>query len=120
MHSFMVALVAAWGGLWGSAPPVKHRVKHKHHVAPMRRALASWFYDAGVTGCGFHATYGIAALNVPCGTRLRLCYVGCVTATREDSGPYVAGRTFDLNPTVRAALHCPDLCWLRWRPLSSR
>lgn len=38
-----------------------------------------------------------ASLSVPCGARVRFCANGrCITATRTDSGPYVAGRAFDL------------------------
>ena len=33
-----------------------------------------------------------------------------VTGTVEDRGPYIAGRTFDLNPGLRDALACPDIC----------
>ena len=84
-------------------------------ATPTNVAIASWFDDSGATGCGFHTTYGIAALNIPCGARVLLCYSGCVVATREDSGPYVAGRLFDLNPTTRDAIGCTDLCPVRWR-----
>jgi hypothetical protein len=79
--------------------------------------IASWYDDSGSTGCGFHASYGIAALTVPCGTRVELCHDGCVTAVRDDSGPYVAGRMFDLNPTVKNAIGCGDLCTVRYRVL---
>ena len=37
-----------------------------------------------------------------------------VTATMSDHGPYVAGRTFDLNAALKAALGCSDLCVVRW------
>jgi rare lipoprotein A len=49
-------------------------------------------------------TLTFASLIVPCGARVRFCVNGrCVTATRTDSGPYVAGRSFDLAlGTVRA------------------
>lgn len=86
-------------------------------------AVASWYVDTGTTGCGFHTTYGIATLlaTVTCGDRVRLRYGNrTVTATRDDSGPYVAGRTFDLNPTTRAALRCPDICNLTYRILPHR
>ena len=55
-------------------------------------AIASWYYDGGGTGCGFHATHGIATLIAPCGSRFQLCNgATCVVATRDDSGPYVVG-----------------------------
>jgi rare lipoprotein A len=64
-------------------------------LAPM---IASWYYDAGNTACGFHATYGVANKTLPCGTKVTLSYGGhTVVATVDDRGPYVYGRTFDLN-----------------------
>ncbi len=91
----------------------------KHTVAPVQGpSVASWYYDAGVTGCGFHTRYGIATLIAPCGTRIQICHAGsCIVATRDDSGPYVGGRTFDLNPISKAALGCGDLCSVTWRRL---
>jgi hypothetical protein len=82
-------------------------------------ALASWYYDGGTTGCGFHTGYGVATLIAPCGSRIRICNgPACIVATRDDSGPYVAGRTFDLNPTSRTALGCAAVCTVTWRLLS--
>ena len=50
-----------------------------------------------------------ASLTVPCGARVRFCVRGrCVVAVRRDSGPYVAGRTFDLNIGVVRALGFRD------------
>jgi len=44
--------------------------------------IASWYYDGGSTGCGFHATYGVATLIAPCGSRLRICNGSdCIVAT---------------------------------------
>jgi hypothetical protein len=79
-------------------------------------AIASWYYDAGTTGCGFHAHLGVATLVAPCGSRFRICNGSrCIVATRDDSGPYVGGRTFDLDPTSRSALDCSALCTVKWR-----
>lgn len=73
--------------------------------------IASWYDDSGGTGCGFHTTYGIATFVVPCGGHVLLKFGGhTVVATRDDSGPYVGGRVFDLNPTTKTALGCSDLC----------
>ena len=84
---------------------------------PMRTALASWYDQNGPGACGTGAQTGLkfASLTLPCGARVRFCYAGCVTATMADHGPYVAGRTFDLNANLRRALSCPDLCRVRWR-----
>ncbi len=68
-------------------------------------SIASWYYDAGGTACGFHAGLGVANRTLPCGTKVMLRYGGrSVTATVDDRGPYVAGRDWDLNQTTAAAL----------------
>lgn len=80
---------------------------------------ASWFDDGGGTSCGTHYTYGFATLrsDIPCGMTIEMIGPSgvLVAATREDSGPYVAGREFDLNPGLRDALGCGGLCSVRWR-----
>lgn len=67
-------------------------------IVALAPIVASWYYDAGSTACGFHATYGVANRTLPCGTKVTLSYGGrTVVATVDDRGPYVYGRTFDLN-----------------------
>jgi hypothetical protein len=92
-------------------------IKERWEVAhPMSWAIASWYDDAGATGCGFHAGYGIATFIVPCGGQVTISGpAGTVIATRDDSGPYVAGRLFDLDPAVKAATGCGDLCRVAYR-----
>jgi hypothetical protein len=99
--------------------------RHAERVSAAARPFlgpetASWYDDSGTTGCGFHAAYGIATLNgTPCGGRvtLRNAATGStVVATRDDSGPYVGGRMFDLGAAAKAALGCSDLCSVYWRP----
>lgn len=85
---------------------------------PMTAALASWYDDSGTTASGVHYTYGFASLifGSAWGRRVRFCHAGrCVVGRLDDHGPYVSGRTFDLNASLKAALACSDLCWLRWR-----
>lgn len=83
----------------------------------MQSGLASWYGYEGVACPEDVPSNGlaVASLTVPCGGRVRLCYRGCTTATVDDHGPYVSGRVFDLNPAVKAAIGCPDLCELRFR-----
>jgi hypothetical protein len=70
-----------------------------------RISVASWYYDAGNTACGFHATYGVANKYLPCGTHVTFRHGGrTVTATVDDRGPFVAGREWDLNQTLAGAL----------------
>jgi rare lipoprotein A len=75
-------------------------------VTVYQPAIASWYYDAGMaTGCGFNARYGVANKSLPCGTKVQFRYGGrTVMATVDDRGPYVAGRTWDLGQSTRAAL----------------
>jgi hypothetical protein len=67
-------------------------------IVGLEPTVASWYYDAGNTACGFHATYGVANKTLPCGTKVTLSYGGrTVVATVDDRGPFVYGRSFDLN-----------------------
>lgn len=68
-------------------------------------SIASWYYDGGNTACGFHAFYGVANTSLPCGTKVTFRHGGReVTATVDDRGPYVGGRTWDLNQNTAGAL----------------
>ncbi len=74
-------------------------------VIVLTPAVASWYDDAGNTACGFHARYGIASRTLPCGTHVTLSYGGrTVVATVDDRGPYIYGRTFDLNQNTAGYL----------------
>jgi hypothetical protein len=78
---------------------------HAGQVTVYRQSAASWYSDGGTTGCGFHATYGVANVSLPCGTQVRFFYGGrSVTATVDDRGPFVGGREWDLNQNTAAAL----------------
>ena len=70
-------------------------------------ALASYYSTDGTSGgCGMaNGPATFAALIVPCGSRVQFCRAGaCVSGTRTDSGPYVAGRSFDLSTEMASAL----------------
>jgi rare lipoprotein A len=74
-------------------------------VTTFTESLASWYDDAGSTGCGFHAGLGVANKSLPCGTKVTFRYGGrTVTATVDDRGPYVGGREWDLNQNTAGAL----------------
>lgn len=67
--------------------------------------LASWYNDGGSTACGFHAHFGVANKTLACGTKVTIAYHGhSVLATVDDRGPYVAGRTYDLNQNTASDL----------------
>ena len=83
----------------------RHRRAHGLLRAPMLPAVASWYYDGGGTACGFHAQYGVANRSLPCGTHVRLRFgARSVVATVDDRGPFVTGRTYDLDQTTASAL----------------
>ena len=74
-------------------------------VVGLEPTVASWYYDAGNTACGFHAYYGVANKTLPCGTHVTFEYGGrSVVATVDDRGPYIYGRDYDLNQNLSARL----------------
>src|ERR1700733_5837084 len=84
--------------------PIRHR-RDLTRRRPMLTAVASWYFDAGSTACGFHAGMGVANKTLDCGTRILFSYHGRdAVATVDDRGPYIAGRTVDLNQTTAGAL----------------
>jgi hypothetical protein len=112
----------SWAPVAPDPTPVHDPLPPRHHrrppPPPLRPALASWYGEHGPGACGVddvQSGYRFASLILRCGTRIRICRVGCVTATMADHGPYVAGRTFDLNVNLRNAIGCGDLCSVRWR-----
>ena len=69
------------------------------------QSLASWYDDGGGTACGFHAHYGVANRDLPCGTKVTFAYGGrTVQAVVDDRGPFVGGRDWDLNQNTAGAL----------------
>lgn len=73
---------------------------------PWSYAVASWYQDSGATcASGPCRSYGVANLSLPFGTRVTFFYHGrTVEAVVDDRGPYVGGRTFDLDQDVAGAL----------------
>ena len=66
-------------------------------------ALASWYgneFHGRTTANG--ETYNqngltVAHKSLPFGTRLRICYQGCVVVRVNDRGPFIGPREFDLS-----------------------
>jgi len=82
-----------------------HALAHAARLTVFQQSVASWYNDAGSTACGFHATMGVANKTLPCGTKVTFRHGSTtVTAVVDDRGPFVAGRDWDLNQNVAAAL----------------
>lgn len=81
----------------------------------MQKAVASWYNDAGSVAGPRHYTYGVAHKTIAFGTKARMCAKHCVTVRVEDRGPFIVGRTWDLNANVKYATGCSDICTVRTR-----
>jgi hypothetical protein len=78
---------------------------HAGELTVFEQTAASWYNDGGNTACGFHAYYGVANRDLPCGTQVTFWGGGrTVTATVDDRGPFVGGRDWDLNQSTAHAL----------------
>lgn len=122
------ALTAAAAGLMIAAPgsqgvglATSQAAKSGASAPPgYRRRMASWYYDKGhQTACGFVARFGVANKKLPCGTHVKFWRAGhTVTATVDDRGPYVAGRTWDLGQKTARRLHFRGIgvgyVWAKW------
>lgn len=88
---------------------------------PFHSAYVSYYNDSGGHCCGVYAHYGVADCGTgggPCypqGTKVEFCLHGCVVATVDDHGPYVAGREWDLNQNTAAAIGFSGLGYVKWR-----
>jgi hypothetical protein len=82
-----------------------HVRKDAGETIAFHETIASWYNDGGNTACGFHAFYGVANKSLPCGTKVVFRNGSHeVIATVDDRGPFVGGRTWDLNQNLAAAL----------------
>ena len=65
--------------------------------------LTSWYgpgFQGNLTANGeIYNMYGYTAAHktLPFGSKLRVCYQGCVTVRINDRGPYIGGRQLDLS-----------------------
>lgn len=99
----MQKIIAAVGGLLLTAMP-----------ASASSMLTSWY------GPGFHGRttangetynqYGYTAAHksLPFGTRLRVCYQGCVDVRINDRGPFIGARELDLSYGAASAIGLVD------------
>ena len=71
-------------------------------------STASWYNDrSGRTASGMRTTYGVAHKTLPFGTKVHITnpHNGkSVTAVVTDRGPFVKGRSFDINQNCKSSL----------------
>jgi len=81
---------------------------------------ASWYNDrSGRTASGMHHHYGVAHRTLPFGTRVCITNPSngrSVVAVVTDRGPFVRGRTIDVNQNVRGALGFSGTAHLNYHP----
>jgi rare lipoprotein A len=72
--------------------------------------VSSWYgpgFEGAITASGEpFDPYGYTAASpyLPFGTRLYVCYQGCVTVRVNDRGPYGGGREMDLSQAAAEAI----------------
>ena len=73
--------------------------------------VSSWYgpgFEGAITASGEpfdpYGSYTAASPYLPFGTRLYVCYRGCVTVRVNDRGPYVYGRELDLSQAAAEAI----------------
>ena len=89
---------------------VSYSGKHSKHLNTYSTGHhnASWYNDrSGRTASGMRTTYGVAHRSLPFGTRVLITNPAngkSVTAVVTDRGPFVRGRTLDVNQNVANVL----------------
>ena len=91
------------GGVFAAMFSVVPMPSLSHHSVAGPSMLTSWYgsYFHGRTtanGESFNM-YGYTAAHkaLPFGTKLRVCYRGCVDVRVNDRGPFIGGRDLDLS-----------------------
>ena len=98
--------------------PHHHRPRRRPAPPPMRTALASWYFaGGGPIACGGDSwAMGVASRTLRCGTRIEVCFRGCVRAVVNDYGPAAwTGRSMDLSEQVARAVGFSGVATVRWR-----
>lgn len=119
------ALRASRGGA-RTAPLPMHGVTRTVPVGAPISGLASWYggsFQGQRTANGeTFDTNGFTAASktLPFGTRLRVCYAGCVIVRVNDRGPYVGSRILDLSRAAANAIGYDGVADVTATPVASR
>ena len=103
--------VAAAACLLSAALPIKSNAANSMHTS----YYAHYFHGrTTANGETFNMWANTAAhKTLPFGTRLRVCYSGCVDVRINDRGPFIPGRHLDLSygAANRIGLLGPGVAW---------
>lgn len=99
---------------------VSHKSKHINTYYSGGGHNASWYNDRrGRTASGMHHHYGVAHRTLPFGTTVCISNPAngrSVEAVVTDRGPFVRGRTIDVNQNVARALGFSGTAHLNYHP----
>lgn len=88
--------------------PVNHKHSKHININSTGHHNASWYNDrSGRTASGMRVHYGVAHRTLPFGTHVEITNPTngrSVTAVVTDRGPFIKGRTLDVNQNVARAL----------------
>lgn len=76
-------------------------------VCVAETVVASYYWQGTKTASGARFSPNdmtAAHRSLPFGTKLRVCYAGCVVVTITDRGPFVKGRSLDLSRGAAQAI----------------
>lgn len=100
-----------------------HKSKHSRHINNYYAGgghNASWYNDrSGRTASGMHHHYGVAHRTLPFGTTVCIHNPAngrSIEAVVTDRGPFVKGRTIDVNQNVARALGFSGTAHLNYNP----
>lgn len=102
--------------------PLQQKNRHAKHINNYSTGghNASWYNDRrGRTASGMRHYYGVAHRTLPFGTRVCIDNPSngrSVEAVVTDRGPFVRGRTIDVNQNVRGALGFNGTAHLNYHP----
>lgn len=103
--------------LSGATPHSNHHINKNYQGGGSN---ASWYNDrSGRTASGMHKHFGVAHKTLPFGTKVCIHNPSngrSVEAVVTDRGPFVRGRTIDVNQNVARALGFSGTAHLNYHP----
>ena len=112
MFKKLTTSLIAGACLLSAAMPVKSNAANTRMLTSY---YANYFHGRTTANGEVFNMYDLTAASpyLPFGTRLRVCYSGCVDVRINDRGPFVGNRTLDLSygAANRIGLLGPGVAW---------